>query len=103
MNQRACWPAQNNGQGLGFVLGGTVLDKRALKGAAVKLYGVLTAVITLLATVNTPAAAEPTSAPAGDDEPCALSATQRSIIRAAFGGANSTCSYTNVSLASILN
>ena len=103
MSQRACWPAQNNGQGLGFVLGGTVLDKRALKGAAVKLYGVLTAVITLLATVNTPAAAEPTSASAGGDEPCALSATQRSVIQAAFGGANSTCSYTNVSLASILN
>ena len=97
-----CWPAQNNGQGLGFVLGGTVLDKRALKGAAVKLYGALTAVITLLATVNTPAA-EPTSASAGGDEPCALSATQRSVIQAAFGGANSTCSYTNVSLASILN
>ena len=100
-----CWPAQNNGQGLGFVLGGTVLDKRALKSAAVRLYGVLTAVITLLATINTLPAAEPTStsASAGDDEPCALSATQRSVIRAAFGGANSTCSYTNVSLASILN
>ena len=102
MSQRACWPAQNNGQGLGFVLGGTVLDKRALKSAAVKLYGALTAVITLLATVNTPAA-EHASASAGGDEPCALSATQRSVIQAAFGGANSTCSYTNVSLASILN
>ena len=102
MSQRACWPAQNNGQGLGFVLGGTVLDKRALKSAAVKLYGALSAAITLLATVNTPAA-EPTSASAGGDEPCALSATQRSVIQAAFGGANSTCSYTNVSLASILN
>ena len=83
-------------------MGGTVLDKRALKSAAVKLYGALSAAITLLATVNTPAA-EPTSASAGGDEPCALSATQRSVIQAAFGGANSTCSYTNVSLASILN
>ena len=103
MSQRACWPAQNNGQGLGFVLGGTVLDKRALKSAAVKLYGALSAAITFLAAANTPAAAEPTSASVGGDEPCALSATQRSVIRAAFGGANSTCSYTNVSLASILN
>jgi len=102
VSQRACWPAQNNGQGLGFVLGGTVLDKRALKSAAVKLYGALSAAITFLAAANTPAAAEPTSA-AGGDEPCALSATQRSVIQAAFGGANSTCSYTNVSLASILN
>ena len=98
-----CWPAQNNGQGLGFVLGGTVLDKRALKSAAVKLYGALSAAITFLAAANTPAAAEPTSASVGGDEPCALSATQRSVIQAAFGGANSTCSYTNVSLASILN
>ena len=84
-------------------MGGTVLDKRALKSAAVKLYGALSAAITFLAAANTPAAAEPTSASVGGDEPCALSATQRSVIQAAFGGANSTCSYTNISLASILN
>eukprot|EP01043_Picozoa_sp_COSAG02_P059958 COSAG02_NODE_7740_length_2867_cov_2.125723_1_plen_65_part_00 len=63
----------------------------------------LTGAISLLATFYTPATTEVTSSSTGHDEPCALSATQRSVIQAMFSDANSTCSYTNVSLSSILN
>ena len=48
---RAC-VAQNYGQGLGFVLAGTVIDKRSLKAAMFKLIGAVSTVIAYLLTLS---------------------------------------------------
>jgi len=94
-------------QGLGFVLFRTVIDRNSLRMAAVKLYSMLSTVITLLATINTPSTVASTAV--GDElEFCTLSETERSGIQAAAiailgGSINSNCSYANVTLASILD
>ena len=78
-------------------MGGTVINKQTLKSAAVKLYSVLTGIITLLATMDT-LAHEPTSASA---TACNLTTTEVLRVRAAMLGHNESCGY-NMTLGSIL-
>lgn len=85
------------------MLGGIVINKQALKSATVKLYSVLSGIITLLATMDTLATAEPTSASAIGDgaTACNLTTTEVLRVRAAMLGHNESCGY-NMTLGSIL-
>jgi hypothetical protein len=91
---------QNSGQGLGFVLMGTVVDKKTLQTAAFQLIGALTTVVTALFALQTPSSAA--HATAAGDELCTLSAVQTSIIQSMLMDRNASCSY-NISLASIID
>lgn len=88
---------QNSGQGLGFVLGSVVIDKRSLNSAAVKLIGALSTLVSvLLGLQQQETVREATSA-----ELCLLSSLQVGSIRAAMAERNVSCAY-NMTLSSIL-
>ena len=75
-------PWQNNGQGLGFVVGGGVLDKRGLKEAFFKLIAGLSSIVGyLLVLADTSALNDATS-----DEfvACDLTSVQKAMARAMF-------------------
>ena len=94
--------AQNSGQGLGFVVGGTVIDRKSLKLAAVKLAsGVTTAITTLFALTDGGSGAMAGGTAAGQEQ-CGLSNIQASTIRSLLAGRNTSCSYGNVTLGAIL-
>ena len=81
--------AQNSGQGLGFTLGYTVIDRKTLTSAAAKMVtGFTTIYATLLALSENPGG----SASAGV-EACELSAMQLAGIQAAMMGRNASCAY----------
>ena len=77
--------SQNGGQGLGFMLGHTVIDRKTLTSAAAKLVTGFTTVYALLLALGG-------SASAGV-EACELSAMQLAGIQAAMMGRNASCAY----------
>ena len=85
---------QNDRQGLGFKVAGTVIDKKSMKAWAAKLYGFLATVIGALLTLSTPPAT-------GGDNECALSSVQTSSIQSAMLERNSSCAY-NMTVDSVL-
>ena len=76
---------QNSGQGLGFKLGHTVIDRKTLTSAATKLVTGFTTVYALLLALGG-------SASAGV-EACELSAMQLAGIQAVMAGGNASCAY----------
>ena len=100
--------AQNNGQGLGFVLAGSVIDKRSLTSGMFKLIGVVSTVITYLLTFSADAEEiyqchmpeSSTTAPGGGAM-CDLTVMQKTIIKSLLADRNSSCSY-NMTVASVL-
>ena len=80
--------AQNSGQGLGFTLGYTVIDRKTLTGAAAKMVTGFTTIYTILLALGEPGG----SASAGV-EACELSAMQLAGIQAAMMGRNASCAY----------
>ena len=90
---------QNSGQGLGFRLGHTVIDRKTLQQTAVKLAGAITTLYSLLLALGqAPAEASPSE---GVVE-CGVTAAEAARIQASMLGHNEGCSYGNVTLGSIL-
>ena len=93
----------NHGQGLGFTVGGAVLDRKTLRTLGITLAGGITTLITALLTLaDTEAGAVYQDESAAN---CALSAVQREVIKSVLG--NSSCAQNefeafNRSLASYL-
>lgn len=77
---------------------GHVLDMDSMLAFAAKMYSVLGSVVTVLLQVATTTS--------GDDEhatiQCTLTKGQIATVKAAFVGANTTCSYDNVTIGSAL-
>ena len=90
-------PWQNNGQGLGFVLAGTVIDKRSLKAMFLKLVTALSTVIGYLLVL----ADTTTNNTAVGDMVCDLTAVQKATVRSVLAERNESCSY-NMTVASVL-
>ena len=91
----------NEGQGLGFKVGRTVLDKKNLSNLAAQLYAVLSAVVTALLALDDHVLLAATG------EECALSSTQADSIHAAATAIaapwrNSSCVY-NLTIAAVLD
>ena len=82
---------QNNGQGLGFKLGHTVIDRKTLTSAGAALVtGFTTVYAVLLALGKNPGA----SAGAGAAvDVCELSATQVSMVQSVLQERNASCSF----------
>ena len=85
-------------RGVGFVVGGTVVDKRKLRSMAVLLYSFLWTAIPLI-VVYVPRSGVDTLALEGDA--CELTEAQLVSIRAAMFGRNASCSY-NMTVGSAL-
>jgi hypothetical protein len=88
----------NKDQGLGFVVGGTVLDNTTLKMIFAKMAGLLGTVGPIILSLAPTTTA---SADAGDLPQCAATAAEIAHVRATF--TNSSCSYTNLTVGSLLN
>ena len=84
-------------RGVGFVVGGTVVDKRKLRSMAVLLYSFLWTVVPLL-LVYVPRSGVDTLAL---EDACELTEAQLVSIRAAMFGRNASCSY-NMTVGSAL-
>ena len=79
---------QNSGQGLGFKLGHTVIDRKTLTSAAAKMVtGFTTIYATLLALSEKPAGAGAAA------DVCELSAVQVSVVQSVLQGHNASCSF----------
>lgn len=89
---------QNSGQGLGFVLGSVVIDKRSLNSAAVKLIGALSTLFSLLLGLQE----QETVTKAAGAGLCLPSPVQVGSIRAAMAERNMSCVY-NMTLSNILD
>ena len=88
----------SDGQGLGFRLGHTVINRKTLVATAAKLAGSFTTVYALLmAMANNEAA--PAFFSAADV--CTLTTVQAETIKALMAGGNASCSY-NVTLDAVL-
>ena len=85
-------------RGVGFVVGGTVVDKRKLRSLAVLLYSFLWTAIPLI-VVYVPRSGVDTLAL--EDDACELTEAQLVSIRAAMFGRNASCSY-NMTVGSAL-
>ena len=85
-------------QGLGFVVFGTVLDKRALKRLGVSMGSVLSTGIPLISALAKPAGYEFGSA---EQVSCALTASEINAVQTAFLQRNTTCSF-NMTIDSVL-
>ena len=90
-------PWQNNGQGLGFVLAGSVLDRRSLKAMFIKLVAGLSTVVGYLLVL----AETTTTDTAVGDMVCDLTAVQKATVRSVLAERNESCSY-NMTVASVL-
>ena len=77
----------NKNQGLGFVVGGKVLDKRLLKTIFVTIGGFLSTVLPLILALQSKTKSR------DDNEACALLANYRNAIKALMASANATCNY----------
>ena len=84
-------------RGVGFVVGGTVVDKRKLRSMAVLLYSFLWTVLPLI-MVYVPRSGVDTLAL---EDACELTEAQLVSIRAAMFGRNASCSY-NMTVGSTL-
>ena len=82
---------QNSGQGLGFKLGHTVIDRKTLTSAAAKMgTGCTTIYAVLLALGGKPGASAGAGAAA---DVCELSATQVSMVQSVLQERNASCSF----------
>ena len=86
---------QNRGKGMGFVVGGIVINKQSLAFFGTKLFSMLSTIVTALLAFS-PQETAPGSTM------CTLDKVQITAIQALLAQRNTTCSY-NVSLASILD
>lgn len=77
---------ENQGSGIGFVVGHIVVDKRTLGTILVGMSGLLGTVVPVILAL------QPTARHIGTDK-CSLSASQINIIKGALMGSNSTCSF----------
>ena len=95
-----CLKQTNHGQGLGFLVGGFVLDMKALG----KITAELVAAVMFLAPVIASYAVDgqATAAAVQGLDTCGLSAFETQRVQAAMLGHNSSCSYENVWLGSVL-
>ena len=83
---------------MGFVVGGTVVDKRKLRSLAVVLYSFLWTAIPLIMAFHVPRSGVDTLAL---EDACELTEAQLVSIRAAMFGRNASCSY-NMTVGSAL-
>lgn len=82
---------QNSGQGLGFKLGHTVIDRKTLTSAAVKMVtGFTTVYAVLLALGEKPGGSEGAGTAA---HVCELSAAQVSMVQSVLQERNASCSF----------
>ena len=84
-------------RGVGFVVGGTVVDKRKLRSMAVLLYSFLWTIVPLI-MVYVPRSGVDTLTL---EDACELTEAQLVSIRAAMFGRNASCSY-NMTVGSAL-
>ena len=90
---------QNSGQGLGFKLGHTVIDRKTLTSAAAKMVtGFTTIYAVLLALGGKPGSSAGVGVEAGV---CELSAAQVSMVQSVLQERNASCSF-NMTIDEIL-
>ena len=83
--------AQNSGQGLGFTLGYTVIDRKTLTSAAAKMVtGFTTIYATLLALSEKPGGSAGAGAAA---DVCELSVQQVRVVQSVLQERNASCSF----------
>jgi hypothetical protein len=90
----------NDGQGLGFRLGHTVVSRKFLTVLGAKLAGSFTTLYAIITSLGDTPAVALAAASLGEDV-CELSEVQASMIRAAMLGHNASCVY-NMSVASVI-
>ena len=90
--------SQNDNQGLGFTLGGTVINRKFLTLTGFRLAGSFTTLYAIIMAMGDDSAA--TSSASGEDA-CELTEAQLVSIRAAMFGRNASCSY-NMTVGSAL-
>lgn len=88
---------KNSGQGLGLLLGSTVIDRKSLVRTTVKLTGAITTLYSFLLALGQ---APPVSLPSTIQ--CGVTPAEVTRIQAAMFGHNESCSYDNVTLGSVL-
>ena len=88
--------SQNANQGLGFTLGGTVVNRKLLTLTGFRLAGSFTTLYTIIMAMGDDSAGS-----AGGAAACELTAGQLVSIRAAMFGRNASCSY-NMTVGSAL-
>ena len=95
----ACAPWQNNGLGLGFVLAGSVLDKRNLKAMFIKLITTLSTVVGYILVL----ADDVDTYTAVGDTVCDLTTAEKATVRSVLAARNESCAYLyNMTVASVL-
>ena len=80
---------QNSGQGLGFKVGNTVIDRKTLNSTGAKMVTGFTTVYTILLALGE----KPGGSASAGVEACELSAMQLAGIQAAMMGRNASCAY----------
>jgi hypothetical protein len=90
----------NDGQGLGFRLGHTVVNRKFLAVLGAKLAGSFTTLYAIITSLGDTRAVALAAASLGEDV-CELSEVQASMIRAAMLGHNASCVY-NMTVASVI-
>ena len=100
-NDRITWLEMSlanlhHGQGLGFTIGGAVVDKRTLRVAFFALFGGLSSIVTALLALRADPPPETTSG--NDSGACGdgLRAAVVAAARAAMLGRNATCDFGNI-------
>ena len=88
--------SQNDNQGLGFTLGGTVINRKFLTLTGFRLAGSFTTLYAILMAMGDDSAGS-----AGGEAACELTEGQLVSIRAAMFGRNASCSY-NMTVGSVL-
>ena len=89
--------SQNDNQGPGFTLGGTVINRKFLTLTGFRLAGSFTTLYAILMAMGDDSA----GGSAGGDDACELTEAQLVSIRAAMFGRNASCSY-NMTVGSAL-
>ena len=90
--------SQNDNQGLGFTLGGTVVNRKFLALTGFRLAGSFTTLYAILMAMGDDSA----GSSAGGEGACYLTETQVVSIRVAMSGRNASCSYDNITIGSAL-
>ena len=80
--------SQNDNQGLGFTLGGTVVNRKFLTLTGFRLAGSFTTLYAIIMAMGDDSAGS-----AGGEAACELTEGQLVSIRAAMFGRNASCSY----------
>ena len=90
--------AQHDNQGLGFTLGGTVINRKFLTLTGFRLAASFTTLYAILMAVGDDSA----GSSAGGDGACDLTDAQVVSIRVAMSGRDASCSYDNITIGSAL-